>query len=1462
MIPRFLLFLLGIAIMMPESKGANSVTNTNTSGGWRTNSGTTNWNASGVAFNSTNWGASATGSTNGAVFTNTTGNIGVSNTIYFNSLSYSNSGGSFTIGTSAGQGTMSLVGSNSFITITNALQNLTIGSFVNVSTNLAITNNGILVFSNNMSVSGANTATLIGSGTTTILGNLQLNANNASFQMSNSILDMNGSFLTFNTFSNESIVARTGSLIRNASFLILGTNNSLVITNGSSFFESNNSFLGVTKGLSNSLLITSTNTSNSIYNGMGYDVVIGATNSSNNKINVGIGGILTNVNNLYVGGSSNSGDTGDSYNTLQVTNGGMSWTTNLFIGYGNGNNSNSVFVWGTNSILVTAANINIGFTNGVNYSNSLIISNAGIVSNTGLINVQNSNSSVSIIGAKAYVNSLILSNVTTSLQLSNIGTSKATLVALSSGSWISGSGTLLLNGGGELDANGFIVTNTVPMIGTGSLTINSSSNSTGTGTLALSATNSYSGGTAVLGGTLQLLNDGALSGSRTITLSGGALNLGGITLSKALIFGAGTSTVSNGTLQITNSVTTTANITIVNNGLISFATNLTISANTTTTLAGNGTTTVPNKTLAFGNNTSFQVSNNTLNLNTNILNFSGSGQTVVVSNGGIITNSYIAIPGTNNQLILTNGGSFFQYTNSYVGVTGSRADSLLIGSTNAVISLYNGGLVALGIGASGSNASYNQIVVGSGGVVTNVRNIYIGGSGSGNINDSYNQLIVTNGGWASNGSLTYIGYSTNDNSNSIVITGEKSYFFASGSIYVGYPSGINYGNSLSVLNGGNLSNVATTILANTNSYLNISAGNAYVSSILLSNTTTTLQMSNNGITNGAVIALSKGLLVTGSGKILLNGGGELDANGFIVTNTVSISGAGSLTVNGNNRSGTLVLASSNSYKGGTYLEQGILVLATNNSLGSGTLIVDGSNDGRNCILMSSSSTTNAGLISITNTDVLLTNGPSIVPGNGFGSGTLIIKSLSMDPYSSLNIYVGSNTVSQLSITGTVSYGGAYGATLNIITNNNSFLSNGTYTILKNTGASSGGFNSINCPNQPYYTVTTNAQSITLTVANLSPFTNGMIVEYNHNTGNTNYVTSPPSLSGFTDGFHTTLILAGGIVTGYDDGGLTYVPPPSNLTSVLDIAAGKNYRTGQEFFLALNSDRSVVEWGRGAPLSNETAVTNSSGQVYYTIPTLSNVSAIAGCGDFAFAVTSAGNIIAWGNSGASQVIPIPNVQVQIPAHLQGVQEIAGGEDFGMILTKAGNVLIWGAISTPPSVAYTTGIKQVSASFGQAATLTTGGRVYTWGYGTNVPAKAQANVVQVACGGDNNGVNSYVVALLQGGQQLIWNPVNGSIYSNQTIDNLNSSKLVQQIRALRDSAANNIDVMLATGNGSIGLGYMFGGGAGGGGGNAGWGKVSPWASDSSSWGSGSGGANNSWSGGSKGSGWGGGGSGWHK
>jgi fibronectin-binding autotransporter adhesin len=200
---------------------------------------------------------------------------------------------------------------------------------------------------------------------------------------------------------------------------------------------------------------------------------------------------------------------------------------------------------------------------------------------------------------------------------------------------------------------------------------------------------------------------------------------------------------------------------------------------------------------------------------------SSSNNTALVSGGGSAWSNgnslVVGLSGSGNILVISNGGNVFSsdgnYKGSYVGhssqsniamvsgtgSTWSSPGQIIIGNTRAGNSLVisNGGFVADSDGFVGFNGggSNNVVVNGTGSIWSNGKDLYVGTSGGGN------SLVIRNGGsvLSSNG---YIGAAAGGPitmNGSVLVTGTGSLWTNRFDLRLGFAGS---GNSLIVSNGG------------------------------------------------------------------------------------------------------------------------------------------------------------------------------------------------------------------------------------------------------------------------------------------------------------------------------------------------------------------------------------------------------------------------------------------------------------------------------------------------------------------------------------------------------------------------------------------------------------------------------------------------------------------------------------
>ncbi len=189
---------------------------------------------------------------------------------------------------------------------------------------------------------------------------------------------------------------------------------------------------------------------------------------------------------------------------------------------------------------------------------------------------------------------------------------------------------------------------------------------------------------------------------------------------------------------------------------------------------------------------------------------------------------------------------------------------------------------------------------------------------------------------------------------------------------------------------------------------------------------------------------------------------------------------------------------------------------------------------------------------------------------------------------------------------------------------------------------------------------------------------------------------------------------------------------------IEISGFTNVRAvdaGYFFSMALKNDGTVWTWGYNE--DGQLGDGNSGYGVMSPTPTQvsdllgKQVVAIAAGDSHALALTSTGDVYAWGANGLGQLGDGSDIPASLPmkvSSLSGIVAIGAGEYHSMALTSDGRVYTWGSNwygqlglgtddtelhSTPAQVPGLTGIIQVDGGYWHTIALQNDGDVFTWG-----------------------------------------------------------------------------------------------------------------------------------------------------
>jgi alpha-tubulin suppressor-like RCC1 family protein len=226
------------------------------------------------------------------------------------------------------------------------------------------------------------------------------------------------------------------------------------------------------------------------------------------------------------------------------------------------------------------------------------------------------------------------------------------------------------------------------------------------------------------------------------------------------------------------------------------------------------------------------------------------------------------------------------------------------------------------------------------------------------------------------------------------------------------------------------------------------------------------------------------------------------------------------------------------------------------------------------------------------------------------------------------------------------------------------------------------------------------------------------------------------------------------------------------TSVTQASAGTS------FSLAVTSAGGVLAWGgNGNGQLGDGTTTTRTTPVPVNLPAGTTVTQVSAGTAFSLALTSTGQVLAWGKNadgelgnGTTQRSSTP-VQVALPSGVTAT-EVAAGGTFGLALTSSGQVLAWGtgalgtgaaSSTTPVFVAMPSGASAALIAAGGTTgyAALSGGNALAWGGGTagqlgNSTTTSSATPVTVSVG-----FGGTLVAIAAGAQSAVTLDAHGNI-----------------------------------------------------------------------------------------------------
>jgi len=369
-------------------------------------------------------------------------------------------------------------------------------------------------------------------------------------------------------------------------------------------------------------------------------------------------------------------------------------------------------------------------------------------------------------------------------------------------------------------------------------------------------------------------------------------------------------------------------------------------------------------------------------------------------------------------------------------------DLVVDGGTTNITSSTNYVNTYIGSNSTASNNLLN--VLGSGVVLGNSANVYVG------YNGSSNSLVIRNGASVVN-AVGYIGSTTNSSNNIVTVTGTGSAWANTGNLYVGYSGS---SNSLVITNEGSVVNSGGL---NSSGFIGYEANS--------SNNSVLVAGANSAWTNTGILSVgesgSGNRLVISNRASVFSAGGYIGSNSISSNNSLTVTGTGSAWINNadlyigaSGSSNSLVISS-----GGSVTYQDIFIIQ-DGFIGAGTyssnnsVLVTGASSTWSIlgdVIVGEAGSSNRLTISdggsVVNTSgtigCLEQSSNNIVTVTGTGSALTNSNSLYVGYYGSSNSLVISNGGSVINSTGYI------GSTNS--SSNNSVLVTGTGSVWTNLG---------------------------------------------------------------------------------------------------------------------------------------------------------------------------------------------------------------------------------------------------------------------------------------------------------------------------------------------------------------------------------------------------------------------------